>query len=1301
MQPKKRLFPLFLTLVLLLGSLPADAYAITPKSGGQFANAAGTGAYDDAQSETFSDLSGTVPDADRILSSARASETIDLGKVSLTPVFIHPYPDAGLANDCFVWTGSAIRPSFTLSGNDIPIPDSDYMITEYNNNTEVSTENAKATITIEGINHATGTATLSFTILPVSMTETVNNEETQQPETRHIDAVSLQVLNPTYTSRSDIRPAISIDYQPSANKTFHLAEEKDYTIAYDNVTTTGGDYTITYTGHYKGTYTGHYDTAPIILDEEAKVECAYTARPYKGSSYTIDDFGISVTAKGLPLTKDVDYTLHASDDLKDAGSHIITIAAAAEDGSNKKFTGIYGVEVVIDPVDISPSNKDVTFRYTDPETDVYTGQKHLLPLVSGNSAGYENISLSYKAGGNEIPAVYGRDYKVLSYQNNTNAGTATAVIGAGSDNFTGTREVTFSIAPFDLSGSDAAAINTIAAQEYSGQPLTPSLSVIARLTADHDTKLIAGTDYTAGYSGNIAVGTDTAKVTITGTGNYKGSLEKTFSIKSNESSFQNASVTVAPLSFNGSVQTPVITAVTTLAGKNVNLIQGTDYKVSVKAADGVTPATLMNSGSYILELTGAGNYSGTIQTAVTMEKANLKNSNVRISFAGYDSFYNDTAYYIYDGAPQTPDVMISIDGKTIANTDPATGEAAEYRVSFKNNRLVGTATVIIKALGKNITGETTASFRIGRDIDAASIAFVNQPEEGKAYPSYPFTGGDIKPAIKACIGSTLLTEGKDYVVNYTNNRDASTDGSAAASVSISGIGAYAGTTHSAPGIKSFEITPLEKVDALSVTFHDADGTVVDANYIADFESGKPFKIDEVQINKVPIEPKNYVLSYTGNGAIGHATVTLDWQGTNIVQGQDEIVVEFDIRRLITNATVSPIAHQIYSGAPVIPEFTLTLKDGNTTLSLVKDVDYTVSCQNNINAGEATVTITGITENGIYAGSLTTEFDILPRTLTDAVIAPIPDQTFIGEDIEVKPSLSVLCGGRTLTEGIDYVTEFEDNDTAGTGIVTITPAGSNYEGEKKAAFQILPRAIDQALLLVSDCYYSGEELLPEAKVYLDGRDITDSITLEYQNNIETGTGTVTAYGTENYTGALSAAFLIKTQDLQVVRFKKIAAQTYTGKAIKPLPVLTNDGVELRVGTDYKVTYKSNKKPGTAAIIIRGDGKHYTGRLQLPFKITSSAVKSVKASVKAGGQLKITAAKKTAKAKISGYQISYRIKGKEKWSRITVESAKKLNTTLTNLTPGRVYQVRVRTFVTLNGSKTYGAYSKILTTGTIRK
>lgn len=72
-------------------------------------------------------------------------------------------------------------------------------------------------------------------------------------------------------------------------------------------------------------------------------------------------------------------------------------------------------------------------------------------------------------------------------------------------------------------------------------------------------------------------------------------------------------------------------------------------------------------------------------------------------------------------------------------------------------------------------------------------------------------------------------------------------------------------------------------------------------------------------------------------------------------------------------------------------------------------------------------------------------------------------------------------------------------------------------------------------------------------------------------------------------------------IKKAKFSKIKTQKYKkGKACKPKIKVTYNGKKLKKNKDYTVTYKNNKKKGTAKIIIKGKGK-YNNKKVIKFKI----------------------------------------------------------------------------------------------------
>ena len=112
----------------------------------------------------------------------------------------------------------------------------------------------------------------------------------------------------------------------------------------------------------------------------------------------------------------------------------------------------------------------------------------------------------------------GSDYKV-EWANNTNVGTATARI-IGISNYAGEKVLTFVIRPAEITSLK------LGQTEYTYDALakTPPVTVYFQ-----NKTLVGGVDYTITYLDNINVGT--ARVVVTGRGNYAGTKQATFIIK--------------------------------------------------------------------------------------------------------------------------------------------------------------------------------------------------------------------------------------------------------------------------------------------------------------------------------------------------------------------------------------------------------------------------------------------------------------------------------------------------------------------------------------------------------------------------------------------------------------------------------------------------------------------------------------------------------------------------------------------------------------------------------------------------
>ena len=221
-----------------------------------------------------------------------------------------------------------------------------------------------------------------------------------------------------------------------------------------------------------------------------------------------------------------------------------------------------------------------------------------------------------------------------------------------------------------------------------------------------------------------------------------------------------------------------------------------------------------------------------------------------------------------------------------------------------------------------------------------------------------------------------------------------------------------------------------------------------------------------------------------------------------------------ILKSMLNCDVASIPTQVYTGSAIEPA--VTVKDGETTLTL--GTDYEVAYSDNTNAGTAALTITG---KGNYSGETAATFTIVKSMTNDGItIAAIADQTYTGSAIE--PEVTVTDGETTLTLGTDYTIGYSANVNVGTATATITGKG-NYSGSREVLFTIAkatptvttPTAVENLI------YNGSAQALVNAGNTDFGTLLYSFDGQNYSDDIPTGTdaGTYTVYykveGSDNW------------------------------------------------------------------------------------------------------------------------------------------------------------------------------------------
>lgn len=261
----------------------------------------------------------------------------------------------------------------------------------------------------------------------------------------------------------------------------------------------------------------------------------------------------------------------------------------------------------------------------------------------------------------------------------------------------------------------------------------------------------------------------------------------------------------------------------------------------------------------------------------------------------------------------------------------------------------------------------------------------------------------------------------------------------------------------------------------------------------------------------------------------------------------------------------------YTGKEWKPEVAVSFNDA----ALTADTDYTVSYENNINAGTAKIIITGIGDH--FTGSTEKTFTINSAEISGCTFAPIADVTY--NTRAHTPEVTVAISGRTLEADKDYTVSYASNIYAGTATVTVTGKG-NFTGTasktftiNKAGLTLNPCTISELCTetdlkirtLPSDFFLAGEtetgfsikltaveggdDIFAVAPAVVEGE---NKITFRLKNEVGAATFTVTVTPVSgNYNGG-SYALTISTHDRTDVSGSisfPDGSAVYTGTGIK--------------------------------------------------------------------------------------------------------------------------------------------------------
>jgi hypothetical protein len=531
---------------------------------------------------------------------------------------------------------------------------------------------------------------------------------------------------------------------------------------------------------------------------------------------------------------------------------------------------------------------------------------------------------------------------------------------------------------------------------YTGHAHTPSPSVSDGASPN----LIMNTDYTYSHGANISAGTDAGSITVTATagGNYTGTRTVHFDIG-------KAPLTVTAnddeIEFNAPPPQFTYTITGFVNGENeaTALITGEPSITSVYMQG-------MPAGDYAITAAigslAAPNYdftifvNGTLSVGLTAQDA--------LSITGVPSpvTFGDAGFTLgTSGGSGTGAVTWTVTSGTAVSVNPASGSVT----------VLEAGTAVIRATKAGDIEFRYAYVETTLTVEAKSISGLSITVNSLPYNSTP-----LSPTVTI----TGLIQGTDFNYSFTPQTDAG-----GYNFDITGIGNYTGTVN-----EEFIITPAPltiTANNRTITYGDHIPGDFTVSYSGLAGSDTPSVLGGTL---------SFITSYTqwANAGVNHyiRPYGLTSSNYNITFSEGTLIVGF---LDITGATMSFSGTFTYNRTEHEP--VPTVQQGAIHVSA-----FSAVYSNNINAGTATVNITG---SGNFTGAATGTFQIAPLQLTwndDGTVNNKPYDSNNNADVLNNPTLNGVISPDNVT--VTAGTVAFNNVNAADGI-SITATGWGIGG----------------------------------------------------------------------------------------------------------------------------------------------------------------------------------------------------------------------------------------------------------------
>ena len=715
---------------------------------------------------------------------------------------------------------------------------------------------------------------------------------------------------------------------------------------------------------------------------------------------------------------------------------------------------------------------------------------------------------------------------------------------------------------------------------------------------DDEKVLAEGVDYELTYSDNTT-DAGTVTVTVTGKGNYAGSIERAYRITP-------APLTVSTPSASGVYNGKPLTAAGAISG----FVNG--ESVPFETTGSQTEVGTSNN-TYAIDWAAAGatakqaNYtvSETIGKLTVTESAD----EVVVTTTG--------GTFTYDGSAHGAAVTVGAlpEGYTL---EAAASSATAKDVSDGEVAATADVLVIRNAQGEDVTSKLNVKFVDGTIKVEPAKLMVTTPSASKPYDGNALTAEGKASGFVNGEAATLKTTGSQTTVGTSENGcELVWDDNAKAENYT--IEEYLGTLEVTKSMAGIVVIPQGGTRVYDGTALESAGVNV-IGVPAGFTLSAKTKGSVTDAGYAAAEVDSYVIT----NAAGQDVTD---QFGNVATGKASLVVT---KRPVT--LVSGDASKVYDGTALI-EHKVSVEDGSLASGEEFGYDF-FGFQTSVGSSKNTFAATP--GNG---GTKVENYDITYRygTLTVSAQSINPDDPIPGAYAGVKvnaPSdavydarehkwIPVVTGkdGNALVEGRDYTVAYSTDDftnVTGTIKVTITGIG-DYVGSVTREYQIAPASVKLASntreFVYNGAYQSddavtvqGAEALFRSQVddlkavgrvmtVAEGK-VPNTIAYTWKNGFKASN-----FAIEKSEGELSvvAKDIVSSADMTVSSPSDLV---YDGREHKWAPEVKDGEKLLTEGIDYTVSYGADDFTNVAGVIkvtVTGQG-NYAGSVERAYRIT---------------------------------------------------------------------------------------------------